>query len=981
MNKVTKGVKDIFVSKNFLLFILIGIVNTFNGTLASSVLSNWLQPNLAFVIGYMFGLVIAYILNSKFNFKERMSYEKLIKFAISYIPNFLIQNIVVIITYNIFGIDKVISYMVAAIIGVPITYLFIKFYAFKENKEETVKYKILSMDWFNSHIALLYLSVFMFFVFFACISNWSILIGENLMKYDIWDAEYPLQVLMSDALASNTIPIWNPLMQYGTPYYAIMGMPVWYPITLVLALFGYAPNTVAISYIVHIAIGGFGMFLLAKQHLCEENSYVSKTAIFSSLIIGIVYCGSGVFLSNAQHIMIIISAAWIPYVFFFMRRYIKDGKIFFGMLAGGCAGLILLGGYPELFYNLFLFLLLFTIYYKWQNNNSCIKNIFSALLSYVTVCIFTVMSAAIVMVPFVNNIGLTSRANGLGQKPMNIPFYSIVSFFMPGSAYLVSNIEQSMMNFYMSILFIILIPLCLRIKDKHKKFNTIMAICAFVLCFGGEMPIHSIMYRFFPMYDRFRFPSLNRVFVVIFFSLVVVRVIQELINGEREEQLTLYIGRLLKIISVIFITLLLVGRLFEDKTQIDLDKCLTVAKMLGISLLFVGLYYVLFSNFKVIKQTLRAYYLFGIIIVEALTFGYLETPISIARYSQTAYSNDQMVKDAIDKEFNENKTRNSSVNFSKQPRSTSGKNSKVIAFNKTFDEEGYLSYRLQSIDDFKITYRRSIMEENPVIFFTNNIITPSVMSYEEWINACDSEPEQIFVEREQDNVDCKTQKFEERVIWEKSLDITNDNNKLVVNDTVGSTERKTGRVRLYFSEQVNISNIELKISFTRSDDFVQEYEGEFVVSENERGNYVDVFFPEVDKLYSSVAITSDGTIMDSADLVVVERMNEDRYVQVHSFGFNDINMTVNADCAGYLTILQSKHFGWTAYVDGKEKEIELVDGCFMGIFLEEGTHQIVMEFKPYDFYVGILISTVYLVILVIAGVVYCKKYIKENAKV
>ena len=130
MNRVAKGVKDIFVSKNFLLFILIGVVNTFNGTLASSVLANWLQPNLAFVIGYMFGLVIAYILNSKFNFKESMSYEKLIKFAVSYIPNFIIQNMVVIIMYNVFGVNKIVVYMVAAIIGVPLTYLFIKFYAF-----------------------------------------------------------------------------------------------------------------------------------------------------------------------------------------------------------------------------------------------------------------------------------------------------------------------------------------------------------------------------------------------------------------------------------------------------------------------------------------------------------------------------------------------------------------------------------------------------------------------------------------------------------------------------------------------------------------------------------------------------------------------------------------------------------------------------------------------------------------------------------
>lgn len=980
MNRVTKGIKDTFVSKNFLLFILIGVVNTFNGTLVASVLSNWLQPNLAFIIGYMFGLIIAYILNSKFNFKESISCEKLIKFAVSYVPNFVIQNIVVIIMYNVLGINKIVAYMIAAAIGVPLTYLFIKFYAFKDKKEEMVKHKVLSFDWFTSHPVLLYSSIFLFFLLFACISNWSILIGENLMKYDIWDAEYPAQVLMSDALSANTIPMWNPLMQYGTPYYAIMGMPVWYPITLVLAMFGYEPNTVAISYIVHIAIGGFGMFLLGKQHLDEENNHISKSTLFSSLIVGIVYCGSGVFLSNAQHIMIIISAAWIPYVFFFMRCYIRKKHIFFGMLAGGCAGLILLGGYPELFYNLFLFLFIYTIYYKWNNNNSYIKNITSSMVSYVSVCIFTVMSAAIVMIPFVNNMGLTSRANGLGQMPMNIPFYTIVSFFMPGSAYLVSNVEQSMINFYMSILFVVLIPTCFSIKDKHKKFNFIMVVGAFILCFGGEMPIHSIIYRILPMYDKFRFPSINRVFVAIFALLIVVRVLKELINSGENKEISLYIGRLMKGVAIACVSLSLVGLLFKDKTEIDVDKCLIVAKMLGVTLLFVGLYYVLFNNYRVgkMKETSMAYCLMGIVVLEVLTYGYIETPISIARYSPTAYSNVQEVRDAINGELYANEIRNYDANFAGQPRSTSGYNSKAIAFNKTFDEEGYLSYRLQSIEDFKITYRRSIMEENPVIYFTNNIVTPDVMSYEEWINSCDGEPEEIFVERVQGNTDISIQKFEENVIYEKPLSIVIDNNTLLVNDIVNSTETKTGRVRVYLLESINDSKVKMEISFVRSDNFVQAYEGEFNVSKNEKGYYVDVFFPQVDQTYSNVEITSNAVTMTNADLVVVERMKEDKYVQVQEFGFNNIRMSVNADRDGYLTVLQSKHFGWKAYVDGKEKDIELVNGCFMGLYLEEGSHEIVMEFKPYDFFVGISITLTYLVVLVILGIVYWKKSAKEK---
>ena len=130
MKKLWQHIKNIFFSKNFILFVIIGLFNTFNGTLLSYVLSLCLQPNLAFVVGYIISLCIAYVLNSVFNFKKKMSLQALIKFCISYIPNFIIQNITVIIVYNILGWYKLIAYVLAAVIGIPVTYLFLKFFAF-----------------------------------------------------------------------------------------------------------------------------------------------------------------------------------------------------------------------------------------------------------------------------------------------------------------------------------------------------------------------------------------------------------------------------------------------------------------------------------------------------------------------------------------------------------------------------------------------------------------------------------------------------------------------------------------------------------------------------------------------------------------------------------------------------------------------------------------------------------------------------------
>lgn len=133
MNQLIKRIKDIFLSREFILFLIVGVINTFNGTIFASIYSIFLNENIAFVLGYISSLIISYILNSFITFKEKLEVRKFIKFAISYIPNFIIQNIVVIIVFNMFNYDKIIAYILAAIIGVPVTFVLMKFFAFRHN--------------------------------------------------------------------------------------------------------------------------------------------------------------------------------------------------------------------------------------------------------------------------------------------------------------------------------------------------------------------------------------------------------------------------------------------------------------------------------------------------------------------------------------------------------------------------------------------------------------------------------------------------------------------------------------------------------------------------------------------------------------------------------------------------------------------------------------------------------------------------------
>lgn len=134
-SKIQKA-KRFFFSKEFARFLLIGGINTFNGVLFAYLFSLILQPNLAFAAGYLLSLAISYLLNSFFTFHESLRFSKYIKFCVSYIPNFLIQNAFVLVFMNWLGFGKLITYILAAVVGIPVTFAMLKLFAFRKRKKE-----------------------------------------------------------------------------------------------------------------------------------------------------------------------------------------------------------------------------------------------------------------------------------------------------------------------------------------------------------------------------------------------------------------------------------------------------------------------------------------------------------------------------------------------------------------------------------------------------------------------------------------------------------------------------------------------------------------------------------------------------------------------------------------------------------------------------------------------------------------------------
>lgn len=120
-----------YVSKKFLIFVFCGGMGTLTNFVFSLMISTKIDPTIAYIFGYSISLFVAYFLNSRLNFKQRLGVTKFLKFVVSYMPNFVILFLFVFVFLNIFNWNKVIVYALASLFGLPITFILVKIYAFK----------------------------------------------------------------------------------------------------------------------------------------------------------------------------------------------------------------------------------------------------------------------------------------------------------------------------------------------------------------------------------------------------------------------------------------------------------------------------------------------------------------------------------------------------------------------------------------------------------------------------------------------------------------------------------------------------------------------------------------------------------------------------------------------------------------------------------------------------------------------------------
>ena len=135
----------------------------------------------------------------------------------------------------------------------------------------------------------------------SILAYWEISLLQFSVKWDMLDVILPWRFHVGECLRHYCFPFWNPYQSAGYPIHADLQCPTWYPETILIgSIIGYSNITLHILFTLYIFIAGLGIFKLTK-HFGTDN--------LPAFISGFAFILTGIFVSHAQHLFIIVSLA------------------------------------------------------------------------------------------------------------------------------------------------------------------------------------------------------------------------------------------------------------------------------------------------------------------------------------------------------------------------------------------------------------------------------------------------------------------------------------------------------------------------------------------------------------------------------------------------------------------------------------------------------------------------------------------------
>lgn len=338
------------------------------------------------------------------------------------------------------------------------------------------------------------------------------------------------------------LPLWNPHLYGGAPFWADNQSSVLYPPNLLLALLTDAPSYAALEGLamLHVWLAGIGMYACLRLLRREDRLQPAPAALG-----GIAFMLSDVFVTHQGNLNLIAVAAWLPLVFLGTWRALGDAQADghgsetralsapirrvrallspWALLAGVTFGIGTLAGHAQMTYFTALLVIaasgwqFLAALIAWRRGRAAGSALWrmTGTLAVIGGIAFGLSAAG--LIPALELTGYTARA-GLtytDAAAYSLPPRALIGLVAPwvdgrGPAAFSGDWARVEVG-YIGALALILAGLGairgMRRRDGLAIFLTVAGIAAFLLALGEYFPLHRLAYELVPAMKSLRVPA------------------------------------------------------------------------------------------------------------------------------------------------------------------------------------------------------------------------------------------------------------------------------------------------------------------------------------------------------------------------------------------------------------------------------------------------------------------------------------------
>ena len=552
------------------------------------------------------------------------------------------------------------------------------------------------------------------------------------MKWDMMNQFLPCRYFISESLRHHSFPLWCPYINFGYPFFADPQSGVFYPVTWLLSLtLGYNAYIIGLEYVLHVAIAAIAFFYLLKSFNID---------IYAAVAFGLVYCLSGVFIGNAQHLPWVVTMAWLPLILLCFKNIFENAGLKNALGLALFLYLGITGGYPGFFIILFYFFVVYAVVklivsFKSEPG----KNVVTIVLFFVLAVAVLAVLAGGYLVSFLQALPYIARGKPVSLiEANNIPVspHSLISLLFPfataASSYQLDT-DISMANMYCGLFMLPLVVIAIikvRLQFFHKAILLFAAICLMAAA-GKYFYVRTLLYNLLPGMNMLRHAAIFRVFTVFGLVFIAATGFNWLIAAIRNKSETGILKAMFSGYFVLLAVALVVSYLkgnqsihflniFNREGVEEFNSYQNVYSHISVQLVFqllLLLFFVALLFLKNVAAQTKTILLSLIIVTDVFVAAQLNLPATVISNVKPAVLQAKLDKLSKDYPVPALSPMESFTHYSDGSTLPIWYN--LSFFKKIPAKDGFNSFYLQQVDDLNASAKADSFLKKPVVFFNN----------------------------------------------------------------------------------------------------------------------------------------------------------------------------------------------------------------------------------------------------------------------